>query len=125
MVIGPSEARQTLLQKMAPKIMEMEKTIDNALINAGGENVSVTLRAGYSGPYDDPRTNVPYNVIEELLDQYRNAGWEVKIESDQRDGDFIVFRPERRSGRIEGFRTTRQRSDDFGPYGSGGPRPYE
>ena len=114
MVLTPKEARNAMLNESAPFLADLEKRIDKALIRTGG-NATLGFQRGYVGPYDDPRTHVPYAVIEALLDNYRAAGGDAKLQSDWRDGDYIDIKP----------RET-QRNDNYtGPYGCGGPRPYE
>lgn len=73
-------------------------------------NIDRTLREGfknsfnrvtyswlnYSGQYDSG-VAVTGKVTTEIIRMYRKAGWNVKYESDQRDGDYLEFTP--RGGR--------------------------
>ncbi len=39
-----------------------------------------------------------------IIETYRNAGWHVKYESDQRDGDFLRFTPKKNYTKDYGLR---------------------
>jgi hypothetical protein len=91
MVISPDEAKNEALISFAPKLAQLEKIIDKALVKGCGGHVSVSVPTGYRGPYDNPSGNLPCKVVETLLDSYRQAGWQAKLHDDQRDGAWIEF----------------------------------
>lgn len=111
MVLSPNQARRMAENNHAPTLAKLERTIDATLAKSGGMAASLSIETGYRGLYDDPRNDVPNHLIESLLDNYRQAGWKVKMEHDQREGTYLTFQPktEAREGTVE--------MDDLGQYG--------
>jgi len=100
MVIGPKKLVEKIEKKEADAIRNLENKIDEALTNQfDGRHASV----GYN------TEGVRGFVLDKLLDQYRDAGWDVKITDDQRDGDYIHFtyKPRRDTGFNDGYEQTR------------------
>ena len=99
MVIGPKKLVEKIEQKESDVIKNLETKIDDALVkNFDGRHASVGYEPGQVRKF----------VLDGLLDQYRGAGWDVKITGDQRDGDYIHFTytPQRDSG-YDGYSQTR------------------
>ena len=85
MVIGPRELEERIRRQETDAIQQFETTIDRALMTTyQGQGRQVTVNM--------PRGNqVRDFVLRQLLDRYRQAGWDVREQHDQRDGDFIQF----------------------------------
>lgn len=84
MVITPQQATEELMRRNRKVLRELEKKIDAALIERNlGRDICIDVRDG--------GRNVNGIVLDSLLSAYRKAGWQVKYESDQRDGDFLRF----------------------------------
>lgn len=84
MVITLEQVQQRALQVNATKLADLERKIDEALVRnfKPGDTYGVCITLGvYPGTY-------LYSAMEE---KYRQAGWKVEYESDQRDGDFVRF----------------------------------
>lgn len=102
MVIGPQELEEMLMRKEEPLAMLAEEEIDTALedrFNGG--------RAVFNAPADFK--NLRQDHQEQLLNKYRQAGWQVKQETDQKEGLYLQFERQR----------PRQKAMEFGLYGFG------
>ena len=73
MVISPREAIDRKVKIYEKDLEQMEKTIDDKLLSTNGNKVVISMSRGYRGPYDDFRHDVPYDLIERLLDKYRST----------------------------------------------------
>lgn len=74
--------------------MEIEKMIDKELeANYDGcGRITVSLPTPNSRPYDSGPQLPREFLLEQLLDKYRQAGWQtVELKSDQREGTWIEF----------------------------------
>ncbi|MDP1695881.1 MAG: hypothetical protein Q8L29_03140 [archaeon] len=84
MVVTPQQAKETLMRRNRTVLRELEKKIDAALTGGDtGRDICIDVR--------DVGRNINGTVLDSLLSAYRKAGWQVKYESDQRDGDFLRF----------------------------------
>lgn len=84
MVVKPRELEQRIKAKEGPAMQQFEATVDEELTRrfAGrGQGVSVGVPRG-----------IRRFVLDQVLDKYRQAGWNVQIVYDQRDGDYIEFK---------------------------------
>jgi len=89
MVLTPQQAKKMQERKEAPAMRALEKAIDKALTEG---NFTFAIEQGdYYG-----RGGVDYDVAQVVMKKYRDAGWNVKYVSDQRDGDYLDFRGGRR-----------------------------
>ena len=86
MVIRYDELENKIKDMDKTKVEALESKIDNALLDSYGNGSSVTI--GITN-LDLPRQY----VMNDLFSQYRQAGWEVKYNSDQRDGDYLSVQP--------------------------------
>ncbi len=86
MVVGPKELKEIIETEDLPKMELLEKRIDACLKDTftgqGGVYVGSQL-------FSDVRPL----LINTVLDKYRAAGWDVKYEGGQRDGDCYIFTP--------------------------------
>ncbi len=84
MVVGPKELKRIIEQEDKPKIEQLEAKIDACLkekfTGQGGVYVG-------SGLFSDIRPL----LVETVLEKYRAAGWDVKYDSDQREGSWYTF----------------------------------
>ncbi|MFA6089429.1 MAG: hypothetical protein WC755_06200 [Candidatus Woesearchaeota archaeon] len=102
MVIDAKKLEERVLRNEADNFRTVEKSIDAALEKAfDGQRAVFDVPIGYNQLHTLTR--------KEMLNKYRNAGWDVKYESSQRDGDFLEFAIKK---------------NYVGPYGDG-VRPYE
>ena len=87
MVITPNEASKLTVEE-ENEIKNLENKVDEAIksrykpYNSGG----LCLDRGLFGEYGT-------RIFNQMKKMYEQAGWEVKYESDQRDGDFIRLSP--------------------------------
>jgi len=90
MTITPQEAREQYMEANADLLKNLEAKIDRALAENPDKEYGVCI-------------SVPdelihgYPIYEKLEERYREAGWNMKYESDQRDGDFLRFTPRRKA----------------------------
>jgi hypothetical protein len=70
MVIRPNDV-------IKPKLSKKEEKSIDAHLRSGGRTYSVS--------------GMKYEIIQEIIEKYKNAGWKVKSVLDQRDGDFLQF----------------------------------
>jgi hypothetical protein len=77
MVITPNQAKE-LTQKERNKVKELEKLIDEALIE-GRYTFDLNM-------FENKK------VEEQIMTVYRRADWCVNVKYDQRDGDYLEFR---------------------------------
>ena len=85
MVITTRELKKRQLEFNKKDLARLEKLIDNA------------LKSEYE--YSPLYIQVQYpdlNVFEELKRRYKAAGWNLKVEDDQREGTYIVISERRR-----------------------------
>ncbi len=84
MVITPQKANERNLTQNAGLLKQLEESIDAAL-------VSKFVPGDINGVCITPPKGLGYNspVFLQLKEMYQTAGWNVKYESDQRDGDLI------------------------------------
>ncbi|MFH1174419.1 MAG: hypothetical protein V1725_04755 [archaeon] len=85
MALTPQDA----ISKARPtedELQRLEQCIDQALITGMQANSSyITIDADI----------FPNALARETIeDRYRSQGWDVEYTSDQRDGDFLTFKPE-------------------------------
>lgn len=102
MVVTAKEVLKKLTKEDETAIKNLEGKIDTALI---GEQFSVAVPSGLTS-----------RVKRQIKAIYRNAGWKVTYSYDQRDGAYWNFQPRKES---------RPTHSDGGPYGCGGPGPYQ
>jgi hypothetical protein len=76
MAITPKDAGR-LLTADAQKVEALEKQIDRALLK-GDETFDIMGNPGDK-------------VLDEIIGRYEKAGWDVKLEHDQREGDWLSF----------------------------------
>ena len=86
MVIRYDELENKIKDMDKTKVEALESKIDNALLDNYGKGDCVTV--GVKN-LDLPRKY----VMNDLFNQYREAGWEVKYNSFQRDGDYLSIEP--------------------------------
>lgn len=85
MVVKPTELINLVTNEEKEVIKRLEKRIDDYLTKDFRGSGSLAF-----GINEDFRTlRIP--TREKLLSKYRQAGWNVKEISDQRDGDYIEF----------------------------------
>ena len=84
MVVKPQQLTEKYRQKNATELARLERYIDRALVDnfvpGNTEGVCVDFEHGLA-----------QMTVREIQEKYRAAGWTVKYESDQRDGDFLRF----------------------------------
>lgn len=85
-VIQAQELSEKIRKKESNLLKKAEESIDKVLLD---EFDGTDMCIGTTVMGDLRR-----NLRNELIDKYRNAGWSVKYESDQRDGDFYRFTPQ-------------------------------
>lgn len=84
MVLNANELETRVLQKESTKLHRTEKVLDEYLEQAfDGHRAIVGIPKEYYDLHELTR--------KDLLKKYENAGWNVKYQSDQRDGDFFEF----------------------------------
>lgn len=86
MAIDVNIAMKQIQENMAPKIGELEKIIDNAILNSDGKFPITISTSGND-----------YNVIQKCIGNYNMAGWNAKYNPDQRDGNYISISPQKKS----------------------------
>jgi hypothetical protein len=97
-MISPKEAYEKA--KSSPQEMKkLEEMVDNALIESMRSGSNQTTIDAKKFPSDISR--------KEIMNKYMQAGWNVKYESDQRDGDYISFKNKETSTN-EGFYDQRE-----------------
>lgn len=94
MAITPKQARG-LSKKEKATISKLEKEIDKTISN---EFQSQSSRVIYplpdnSGPYDTGESEISGRVIQAITKTYQEAGWNVKYENSQLDGERFEFTP--------------------------------
>ncbi|VVB80077.1 Uncharacterised protein [uncultured archaeon] len=84
MVITPQQVHEKALVEARASFKALEKKIDRALMDdyVVGDSCGVCIDLDVSS--SDP----VYQLIQR---KYEEAGWTVKYECDQRDGDFVRF----------------------------------
>lgn len=96
-MISPKEAYEKA--KSDPQEMKkLEEMIDKELIESMKSGSYQTTIAANKFPNDISR--------KEIMNKYMQAGWNVKYESDQRDGDYISF--QNNTSTSEGFYNQRE-----------------
>ena len=85
MVVKPNELANLVTKEEKEVIKRLEKRIDDYLTKEFRGTGSLAF-----GINEDFR-NLRIPTREKLLDKYKQAGWNVKEISDQRDGDYIEF----------------------------------
>jgi nicotinamidase/pyrazinamidase len=84
MVIKPQELAEKYRQKNATQLARLEHFIDKKLVeNFVPENIDGVCIAFERG--------LAQMTIREIQERYQAAGWTVKYESDQREGDYLRF----------------------------------
>lgn len=95
MTINPTELEKKANEKTSSEIEMLEKIIDKALtegvLRNGTINRPITL------DYKLLENATEYSR-ERIIHQYKLAGWDVKLQSDQRDGDWYTFKKSTRLG---------------------------
>jgi len=86
MVIKLEEALKKLTNNEQNELISLEKEIDKAITEDFDGNEIYLGDFEYSSE----------RVFQKLKEKYREAGWTLKYESDQRDGDFLRITPRRR-----------------------------
>ncbi len=86
MAIDVSTAMKQIQEDIAPKIGELEKIIDSAILKSNGR-FPVTISTSGND----------YNIIQKCIGNYKQIGWNAKYTSDQRDGDYISISPQKKS----------------------------
>ncbi len=80
MVVTPRDALQLNSTREKREVAELEKMIDGYLKeNNQGRAIYISV------------DNVNEKVYREIRQKYLSSGWKVKMESDQREGDYFVF----------------------------------
>jgi hypothetical protein len=89
MVLTPTQANERALKSATSDFKKLEKIIDAALTEdfRRDDSCGVCIDLGISS--SDP----VYTLIRE---KYKEAGWNVTYQSDQRDGDFVRFTARRK-----------------------------
>ena len=84
MVIKPQELAEKYRQKNATELARLEHFIDKELVDnfvpGDRDGVCVSFERGLA-----------QMTVKEIRDRYQTAGWNVKYEHDQRDGDYLRF----------------------------------
>lgn len=89
MAITPLGARQAYTVANASNISNAVRKIDEFLHNhPDGGQMSAE--------------HIPWQLADQIMNEYRNAGWSVRRTDDQRDGTYYDFRP-RRSGSVDPY----------------------
>jgi len=84
MVVNAKKLEQRVLTLESDNIMRVEKVIDAALEKTfDGQRATFDVPKEYTQLRDLTQKNI--------LKKYRAAGWNVKYESSQRDGDYFEF----------------------------------
>ncbi len=116
MVLGIKELEARIVEKEGGKLKAFERRIDEALERSYVNN---------SNPiYISISSNDPKNFVrDEILNQYKMKGWDVRIIYDQRDGDSYKFSPKRQRSDFLDVSMSSLGSQEnpkyFGPYGFG------
>lgn len=118
MVVSPNQAKESLNERCAAKLEQLEKLIDQELIQNGGARTCVSFNRSTRGSYGDSSGPIPYSVIDNFLDKYRSVGWNAKICNEQREGEWIEFSARTATKSVSG-------NGSGQAYSCGGPRPYE
>lgn len=92
MVISPQEAEK-VTQKEADIVSRLEPELDNHLRERYSDCSYGSIIFSY-----EKCNGLRSGTLEKFLDQYRQVGWNVKIEHDQRDGSFISFTSKKSEG---------------------------
>lgn len=79
MTIKPQETRE-LNEDEKEEVRRLEKSIDKRLMESDSE-YGITVDIQSTRP----------KVYKELIRMYDLAGWKVRYQSDQRDGDYLLF----------------------------------
>lgn len=80
MVVTPKEAIKLNAQKDQQQLASLEELIDRELLERyRGQPLSIGIQYPSGKVYDA------------LERRYQAAGWKIKLESDQRDGSYLVF----------------------------------
>lgn len=88
MTITPEQAMK-LNEDDRAEVGALEKTIDQTISSRFNQrDRRVCVDTGYVGN----------KALQEIKQMYNEAGWNVKYQSDQRDGDFLEFTPKRNYG---------------------------
>ena len=92
--MNPNELQQRVTMENAEGMAALERQIDAGMVQNfnGGDRVNVPITTGYRGPYDDPKNDLPGVCIQTVLDKYRQAGWQAKVQSDQREGTWVELK---------------------------------
>jgi hypothetical protein len=87
MTITPEQARKLAEEIYAPEVKKLEEKIDEQLVKELTDySERIIIRpSSHSNP-----------LVRKLVERkYSEAGWNVKYQSDQRDGDWWEFRPKK------------------------------
>lgn len=87
MAITPEQAKK-LNQQDLEQIAQLERTLDEAISKKFGRDGT---QVAVSVSYIDER------IRRELTRRYAEAGWNVKYQEDQREGDWLIFTPRKRN----------------------------
>lgn len=93
MVIQSNELKTRVLENNIKVIQDLEKRIDSELEKNfvdESSKILVSLPSANSQPYDSG-TSITTPVINEIMKMYKQAGWNVKYNSDQREGNSLTF----------------------------------
>lgn len=84
MVVRPEELIDNLTPEQEQQVKELEEIIDSV------------LRKYWTPEGNLNHVSIPFHPEEKvrsaLIKLYRNAGWVMKFEDDQRDGNFVVVK---------------------------------
>jgi hypothetical protein len=86
MTITPSKARE-MTEEERETIGRLEKKIDETIMKEFGNCSSGISYAISQG------SGMTRRVVNEITKMYTEAGWNVRYESDQRDGTYLYFTP--------------------------------
>jgi hypothetical protein len=88
MTVSPKQLEDNLKRKSAQEIQALEQRIDDLLEEGVKKNGNAQ-----NSIYIDASTLKPGSnyTIQQLIANYRQAGWSVQQESDQREGDYLIF----------------------------------
>jgi hypothetical protein len=84
MAIGPKELLEKVVRDEEPRLRRVEQRIDEALATGYDGRSSVAIDASLFEGIRKP-------ALDKLITAYRQAGWTVEYQSDQREGDFYQF----------------------------------
>ena len=87
MAISPQDAKKHLNAKEQADLTRLEKRLDEALVAFDGSPVTI----------DATILACTKKVIDKLLEKYRSAGWTIRLQGDQRDGNYYEFKENTRS----------------------------